>query len=609
VKEMNENPITTLPIPALLDPWRSWRLGGFLPLSVTLASASGCTMTPVLPWEYVEYGFAADDLESKVSLFHTGSPVSGKTDRTAIDGRSFPSFPISLASSASQIVEFSAPTTFAYQKKVLLVEGGVGVKVLDASSAMIYPGTGNLCGSGAGQQPFWAPYRSAPDEFGGFVYVLHTGGCQPGAEIAISILQQSGNSLTLQSSDPYDAVSPGKIIVPPGVGNIPIDLRARAIFQAETTGVKYALKLGGTPAKVLQRFLYVTAAGPDTAIEHHPAPCQSGGCQVVAADKAGVESGGGPIPPQCIVVSQPLGFHTYDLNPCILNGSGGCDPNPTYKQAIRRVFLDDAIFEAGHSSAVCELGLDVALTEGFAYVVAPASGKLLKFNEADLQNGDPNFVVAPVSTITLPAGSFPADAVVLKEKSLQERRVYVALLGTDQVTYAKVSDDSLLPSPVLIPDVNGAAPTPKTPRSIAARGDGTTVFTANQVAGSVGKFPASNLTSGAKSTAVGTNVPKISIQAHPDAGGVVGKFVADLTLANSSSFDLAAHGTALVGQATGLLFVIDGATASPASVDAQAHNLIRNVTTWVTDPDLAASSIRLLTDAASLYRSEQTSTQ
>ena len=514
---MNENPRTNPPLPAPVSTWRSWRRGGSLPLAVfstgvtasstevdvttgaaavdgpgavALSSLPGGCSQPIAQFEYVEWAYATDQGGGALALMRSGPSQGALSDRTALDGRPFPRVTVSAPSDARDIVTYSPSSpTGSFQNKVVITELQGNVKLLDVSSNAIVGSSGSLCGSGAGQQPFWAPYRSAPDEFGGFVYVLHTGGCQPGAEIAISILvMQPDNILRLQTAID-DPVSPGKIIIPTGVGNIPIDLRARAIFQTEATGVKYALKLGGTPAKVLQRFLYVTAAGPDTAIEHHPAPCQSGACRVVGADKDGIDSGGGPIPVTCIVVEQPLGFHTYDLNPCILSSTGTCTPNPNYKQAIRRVFLDDAIFEVGGgaSNQVCELGLDVALTEGYAYVVAPASGKLLKFNEADLQNGDPNFVVAPVAIIPLTTGSFPADAVVAGVPGAVptgQRRVFVPLMGTDKIAYVKVSDNSSPLGDQFIDSSRSAL----IPRNISARGTGEAVFTANFANGSVTKI-------------------------------------------------------------------------------------------------------------------------
>jgi len=99
-------------------------------------------------------------------------------------------------------------------------------------------------------------------------------------------------------------------------------------------------------------------------------------------------------------------------------------------------------------------------------------------------------------------------------------------------------------------------------------------------------------------------VIRVSIQAHPDPVGLVGKFMADLGGANPGKFDNSAHQTALLGEGRALQLVVGDLKASPNAIDNQVGNVLRNVDTWVVDAELRQTLHADLADSAGLYRQE-----
>jgi len=628
-------------------------------------------------FEPVQYGFSTDKTTNAnaMPLFRSGDNPSSvdfplaTDERHTIDGRPFPSIPISAISDVDLFTQGGG-----FLKRAIVVEQGKTVRLWNSSTEAF---TQQFPAAGVCPLSYWSPKRVAADPDARIAYVLQRRAagmlCSPSGEelpAPINLLQVSDSGISLFDRPDTDPANPQ---FPSGFApndyeiqttntfansGFPVDAEARVtlldsacpssafdgnIHKWQNAGYFSglssvpALPYTGTGRTWKSRWLVVTQSSiaSDEAIACPPTIPP--GCTPGVPFPPGCGKGGRPpcvtcVQPPCPALFLPLVLAVYDLNPYIANQcTAGSPPtvrmsavNPHYLKKRTVVYLGQFLGGALPSGTHYEIGLSLSgANSDQLFVAAPLSGKLLNTTLSSILTlGDAQRTLYNDQTIegdiTLPsssfidlvagnAGSLPTGVVVMNDQSTGFDFLYVPLAGTEpnEIQKRRVSSPTTVTARASINDATGS-PGLVFPAAIAARDQGDKVFTANFVDGSISPIPGDTVTMGGNpSVPVGTSLQRIVIQKEVTSSAVFDLVNANLVDPGDGGFDIPPHEIAILGEVNALGRVIHKKVASPNAVDAQVAGIIRDVDRWVIDTELANELTGELSTVASLYRQEQ----
>jgi len=631
------------------------------PVTMSMTGGGCAFLAPDNEFEFVQFGFSTDKSANAntMALFRSGNNPTGhplaSDERHSIDGRPFPSIPVSAISDVDLVAQSN--------RKLLVVEPGRTVRLWSVGSESFtqsYPPTATCP-----PLSYWSPKRVAVDPDGTIAYVLHRQttpqlcpAIVPEAPAPINLLEVKSGGISLYDrADTGSGITDSEIVTTNTFGNsgFPVDAGARVTaltgncpstpfdgltFPHKWQNAGYVDGLTQPPATYpftpttgsvwKSRYLVVTQSSlaSDQALEC-PLPTIPPLCTPGEVIPRGCKSNCKRcIQPPCPALFLPLVLAVYDLNPFIAKSCTGSNPptvtiqgtNPHYLQKRAVVFLDQFLGAALPNGTHYEIGLSLSgSSTDDLLVAAPLSGKLLSttlsnaltlgdqqrslYNDQSLE-GD--LTLPSSSFIDLVAGdpgSLPTSIVVMNEKTTGNDFAYITLAGTNpnQIQKRFASNPATVDAVGILNDSAGS-PGLVFPTALAGREQGDKVFTANFVDGSISPIPGNTAQMTGSSVPVGTLVQRIAIQSESCASCLTKTAEGELSDAAPSEFDLPPHQMALLKLIRALERVVDRKQASPSAVDAQVRVALDRIDHWIVDQDLASNVKSDLVNVGSLYR-------
>jgi len=604
------------------------------PVTMSITGGGCAFLAPDNQFEFVQYGFSTDESTNAntMALFRSGeNPDSfsyplATDERHAIDGRPFPSIPISAISDVDLVAQSS--------RKLLVVESGKTVRLWSVggeSFSQTYPAT-----SACPPLSYWSPKRVAADPDGTIAYVLHR---QTSSQFCPAIVPE----------------------VPEPINLLRVTTGGISLYDRADTGASvtdYELEVADTsdgagyPVDAQARLTSLTATCPSPSYDGNIHKWQNAGfidgltsppslpltnqtgwksryLVVTQSSFSGDKTGSCPKKP-CPAIIFPIVLAVYDLNPFVASNCSGSNPpkvtisaiNPHYLKKRAVVFLGRFGGKTLPDGTHYEIGLSLSgANSNDLLVAAPLSGKLLTTTltniltlgdqartsannqslEGDLELPDSNFIDLEYRN----PGALPTSVVVMADPNTDTEFAYVALAGTtpNQIQKRLASAPTTVDRTGSLNDSAGGTSL-VFPTAIAARDQRDKVFTANFANGSISPIPGGTAQMTGPSVPVGTNVRRIAIQSESCPTCKMKQIDGELSDADPSEFDSPPHQMALLNLIRALDKVVTREQASPSAVDAQVQAALNRANQWIVNPDLASSVRFDLVDAGSLYRQE-----